>query len=232
MVILLLLLSVSEGAAEPSQFWYALGNPQIDVFVIQVVSVEEQASACRGDPGGELIVRRVVRGQHLLPGSFRFCLTSEPGEGVDQRALVQGSSWIVLHYVDVSAVNSRLLSLRLPFIPYSDANLATVDSMAVRDSPLLKPLGVSVLLLSLAAIVLFLTLRSSRERGASPRVWASLRFCTVLSAGAAILAYWWYEKLMSPYYDIRIDVLVLWPLLGFALLAALGASLLRPHSQP
>ena len=145
--------------------------------------------------------------------------------------MVQGTSWIVVQYVFNSAGNSRLLSLRLPFIPYSDANLATVDTMAARDSLLLKPLAVAILLFSLAAIVLYVTLYSNRDREIGSRLRASLRLGVILSAAAAMLSYAAYEKLMSSFYDIRIDLLIFWPLLGFALIAALGASLLGPRTR-
>lgn len=188
---------------DPSYARSLIEDPQFGVMEVTILAAEV-VEGTRGDPPrGSLRVTEVLRGGLVL-GEYRYVLLS-------QKLPEQGPSWaaeplegprtgdqLVVFGGQPVAEGGKLV-LQGPLIEAGEDQKTWIKAHLVRNSRALVPLFWIVVL--------------SPALGFLPKVrWVSPLIC--------VLAYGSYEVLMNPVYNIRIDLLLLWP--------ALVASLFTP----
>jgi hypothetical protein len=203
---------------------FSLENPSLSVFALEVEDLEAPAGCLRG-LGGHLQVREIFRTSRPSVGKYSFCLTLPPGfEPESHQALQSGGRYLTVDYVPLDNVKQRHLDLQPPLLLDSPEARQALAQLMVVDSPLMLPLCLGVLILPLVSVV---SLVLAERHAAWPRL---LRGLSLLAPPTAVGLYLWYESLVSPYYNIRIDLLLLWPALLVAALSWMVAllRLVRP----
>ena len=184
-------------------------NPQFTVMVVRILTADVAQGTNQTPPAGSFRVVEVLRGRWVEPGGeYRYRILS-PRSGAD------GPGWgaMPLHgpraeseLIVFTAVGAQpvppgsTIILQGPLIVAGASQRKAVAAALVHDSRLLWPLFVVIVLSPVLAAL-------PRHRWLAPAV--------------GIAAYIAYETLMSNAYDIRIDLLVLWPALIVSVAAAL-----------
>lgn len=194
-------------------------NPQFTVLAVEVLRAGIVKGTNAAPPEGEFRVVEVLRGK-IRPGVYRYRVmlhrrstedaavwNSRPAHGP-----APGDKVIVFAYVGAQPLaEGGVISLQGPMIRDVPRLRAEVTRSLVHDSKLELPL----FLLILAAPAL-----------------GFLRRFGWLSPVVAFGAYVVYEAQMSPTYDIRVDLLFLWPALVASVLVPLAVHAWRRWTEP
>lgn len=194
-------------------------DPQFTVLVVKVLRAKIVEGTNAAPPEGQFRVVEVLRGRNVPRGrySYRF-VSGRPRQDEDPATWnskpvhgpVPGDDLIVFTYVgDQPKAEGDLIALQGPMIRDVPRLRDQVAGKLVHDSKLMFPLFLLVL--------------------ASP-VLGFVRRIGWLSIPVAFGAYSVYERLMSPAYDIRIDLLLIWPALIASVVVPLAASFWRRRS--
>lgn len=215
--------------------WF-LENPQLAVLLVEVTEARVSQGRNAAPPEGRLRVEQVLRGD-LAPGSYRYrVLTSEGLNDRDARGELTrewrerplagpetGDRVVAFSYLgDDAPQPGGWIALQGPQVRVTPESLPSIESEIVRNSPLLGPLATTATLLPLAGMVcLLLSLRRTVAETTRRR----LAHASVALPLVALAAYLAYERLLSPAYNIRIDLLLMVPLLALGLAASLAGTL-------
>lgn len=196
-------------------------DPQFTVLVVKVLRAGVVEGTNAAPPEGEFRVVKVLRGRNVTRGryGYRF-VAGRPRQDEDPTAWssepvhgpVPGDELIVFTYVgDQPKAEGDLIALQGPMIRDVPRLRDQVTGKLVYDSALQLPLFLLVL--------------------ASP-ILGFVRRIGWLSIPVAFGAYAAYERLMSPEYDIRIDLLFIWPALIASVVVPLAAGFWRSARRP
>ncbi len=227
----------SRGVVEevPDELSFAR-NSAFSVFAVTIVRAETQLRTDGDSPDGVLRVDQVLRGRDVTPGEYDYRLPARPRRDIneqDQRERTappptdgpaDGDHLVVFSYLGTQPLqDDSLIVLQGPLIRDTPENRALVEDQLVHESRLLAPLFFLVLLVVAVALAsLLLSMRAS-----SPHRTHRL---PVILPPIAVILYLIYESLVSPYANIRIDLLVLWPALAVAIIVC-GVGLARSRSR-
>jgi len=193
-------------------------NPQFTVLVVEVLRADVVEGTNAAPPEGKFRVVKVLRGRNVRRGDYLYKVIlhkpntedaavwgSQPAHGP-----APGDKLIVFAGVGSQSVaEGGVIALQGPMIRDIPRLRDQVTGKLVYDSELQFPLFLLVLAAPFLGFV--------RRIG-----W--------LSIPLAFGAYAVYERLMSPYYDIRIDLLLIWPALIASVVVPLAASFWRRRS--
>jgi|SRR5215203_1954378 len=192
-------------------------DPQFTVLVVEVLRAGIVEGTNAAPPDGEFRVVKVLRGRNVRRGDYLYKVIlhkpntedaavwgSQPAHGP-----VPGDKLIVFAGVSQLVSEGGFIALQGPMIRDVPGLRDQVVRNLVYDSELMFPLFLLVL--------------------ASP-ILGFVRRIRWLSIPVAFGAYAVYERLMSPAYDIRIDLLFIWPALLASVLVPLAASFWRRRS--
>lgn len=212
-VILILLIAAVAQQSERSLIVEDLGsastlidNPQFTVLVVEIVDPRVIAGTNAHPPEGKFRVLEVLRGRNVEPGVFEYRKLTVPAEARDQKLWnsqplvgpAQHDRLIVFTYVGSQRPPAgSLIVLQGPMIRDTPELRAKLVKRLKHDSPFQIPLALVIL------ISPFLALRKRQP-------W--------LSAPVALIAYAAYESTISIYYDIRVDLLILLPVVAVSVL--------------
>ncbi|MES1243851.1 MAG: hypothetical protein ABUT39_19755 [Acidobacteriota bacterium] len=196
-------------------------NPQFTVLAVKVLRAGIVQGTNAAPPEGEFQVVEVLRGGGSVgPGTYRYKVAlhrqaTEDAAVWDSRPVhgpVPGDELIVFTYAGSQPVaNGGILWLQGPMIRDTPSLRTRVVENLEHDSELQFPL----FLLILAAPALGFVRRIG---------WLSLP--------VAFGAYAVYENLMSSAYDIRVDLLLIWPALIASAVVPLAAHAWRRRQAP
>jgi hypothetical protein len=209
---------------------YLLANPEFDILVVRVLEADDRDGTNADPPAVTLEIEEVLRGpsrqgtvsarwygpiwhEDLAPeGGTAEAWQSRPlsGPTVGDRLIVFGGSGPEGVFTVQAHAVYRL----------TEANRQAVFEHAARTHsvPVFIALWVGMGASALGALTLFVVSFFAEEpAGRAER----LRLGVVACAVAALVLYVIYESGISPYAAIRIDLLLLWPALGLAVV--LGA---------
>jgi hypothetical protein len=210
--------AVALGDLEPGDG--VLANPSFDLVVVEVQEVRGG-----GDPvEATVLVREVVRGR-ARPGETAVARWDRPEPAGRERVEPPAPGTRLL----AAGIGARLrdgsyqLSVARTFAA-SAANLEIARRTMARPAPSPWPVVLAALG-GWVSIAVARAVRSSRAR-------APLAIGAVASAVAAVGLYAVYERNMSPYYTIRVDLLFVWPAVAAALLVPAGVWWLLYRRRP
>lgn len=196
-----------------------LQNPQFTVMVVKIIKADIVEGTHGSPPTGLLRVVEVLRGKLVKSGEYRYQILSsrtqeeEPdGNKAPLHGPRAGSELIVFAYLgEKPRAEGDTVFLQGPLIEAGQEQRAVVKDSLVHDSPVLLPL--------------FLVVMISPLLGLLPRYgW--------LAPAVALTAYVAYETLMSPFYNIRVDVLLLWPALAASVVVPIITHVWRKRRRP
>ena len=198
---------------------YALDNPLMYIFVATVDQIIPNPDKKSGpeDSAGNLNVLEVIRGHNIEVGriSARWNLTDKPVNVARNqppqipRPLKIGDEVIVFSWVDDSGV-----AVVNYFYEYSAENKKrALTHMAPPEwAPNIKLVLFLLILIfpimGLIMQVLFYTLKTDSRR------MRSLYLCSIVAPVLTLIVYFIYEMGISSYSNIRIDLLIIWPVVG------------------
>jgi hypothetical protein len=194
-------------------------NPQITVMVVKVLRAGIVKGTNAAPPEGEFRVVQVLRGRYVPPGDYRYKvslhrLSTEDAAVWDSTPVhgpVPGDGLIVFAYVGSQPVaEGDIIPLQGPMIRDIPSLRTRVIESLEHDSKLQFPLFLLIL--------------------ASPALGFFRRFGW-LSIPLAFGAYRVYENSMSSAYDIRVDLLLIWPALIASVVVPLVAHAWRRRRQ-
>jgi hypothetical protein len=187
-------------------------NPQFTVLAVEVLQAEIVEGTNAAPPEGKFRVVKVLRGPNVKRGDYLYKVILHKPNTEDAAVWgpqpahgpVPGDKLIVF-----AGVGSQ---------PVAEGGVIALQGPMIRDVPRLRDQVVDQLVYdSKLMFPLFLLILASPILGFVRRIrW--------LSIPVAFWAYSVYERLMSPAYDIRIDLLLIWPALLASVLVPLVAS--------
>ena len=186
-------------------------DPQFTVLAVEVLHAEIVEGTNAAPPEGKFRVVKVLRGRNVRRGDYLYKVILHKPNTEDAAVWgpqpahgpVPGDKLIVFAGVSQLVSEGGLIALQGPMIPDTPRLRDQVVDQLVYDSELMFPLFLLIL--------------------ASP-ILGFVRRLRWLSVPVAFGAYSVYERLMSPAYDIRIDLLFIWPALLASVLVPLAAS--------
>jgi len=226
----------SAGVDELVQARWFLEDPQFAVLLVEVTEARVAQGRNAEPPEGRLRVDRVLRGD-LAPGSYRYRVLAPQGTNDrDARGELTrewrerplagpetGERVVVFSYLGHEPTQpGGWITLQGPQVRYTPESLPSIESQIVRNSPLLGPLATTAMFLPVAGVVCLLL---SLRRALAETTRRQLERASVALPLVALAAYLAYEQLLSPVYNIRIDLLLLYPLLMLGLAASLAGAL-------
>ncbi len=193
-------------------------NPQFTVLAVEVLRADIVEGTNVAPPEGQFRVIKVLRGRNVRRGDYLYKVilhkpntedaavwAAQPAHGP-----VPGDKLIVFAGVGSQPVaEGGVIALQGPMIRDVPRLRGQVAGELVYDSELMFPLFLLVL--------------------ASP-ILGFVRRIGWLSIPVAFGAYAVYERLMSPAYDIRIDLLFIWPALLASVVVPLAVHVWRRRS--
>ena len=226
----------SPGVDDLAQARWFLEDPQFAMLLVEVTEARVSQGRNAAPPEGRLRVERVLRGE-LAPGSYRYRVSApeglddrdargEPTREWRERPLAgpeTGDRVVAFSYLgDAPPQPGGWILLQGPRVRYTPESLSSIESEIVRDSPFLGPLFATALFLPVAGVVCLLL---SLWRAVAETTRRRLERASVALPLVALAAYLVYDGLLSPAYDIRIDLLLLYPLLALGLAASVAGAL-------
>ena len=216
-----------------------LRNPAYDILVVTVLAVET-ANATNGNPPRvELRVEEVLRGEDRGPtvmvawqapvfhedvkdpGGVTEAWKARPLAGPEIAAKL-----IVFSIGPAEAAGVQAWSV----YRFSPQNRALVLEHAATERSGRIQIPVFFLLLALPVVIVILFVRASSAK-ISPRARRRLRQAVSALAVLTLGLYVFYESGISVYSNIRVDLIVVWPAVGTAIVVG-GLSLFKPRFRP
>ncbi len=216
-----------------------LRNPAYDILVVTVLAVEAADATNGNPPRVELRVEEVLRGADRGPAVmvtwqapvFHEDVKDAGGvtEGWKARPLAGpevAAKLIVFSIGPAEAAGVQAWSV----YRFSPQNRAVVLEHAATERSGRIQIPVFFLLLALPVAIVILFVRASSAK-ISPRAQRRLRQAVSALAVLTLGLYVFYESGISAYSNIRVDLIVVWPAVGAALVVG-SLSLFRPLFRP
>ena len=216
-----------------------LKNPAYDVLVVTVLGVEAADATNGNPPRVELRVEEVLRGEDRGPTVMVTWQAPVFHEDVkDSQGVTEGwkarpiespevaAKLIVFSIGPTEAAGVQAWSV----YRFSPQNRAVVLEHAATERSGQIQIPVFFLLLALPVLIVILFVRTSSAK-ISPRARRRLRHAVSALAVLTLGLYVFYESGISAYSNIRVDLIVVWPAVGIAIVVA-GLALFRPLSRP
>ena len=216
-----------------------LKNPAYDILVATVRAVEATGATNANPPKIDLSVEEVLRGPDrggtvmVTWQAPVFHEDTKDSGGVTEawkaRPLAGpevGAKLIVFSIGPTEAQGVQAWSV----YRFSPQNRAVVLEHAATERSGRVQIPVFFLLLALPVVIVVLFVRASSAR-TSPRARQRLRQAVSALAVLTLGLYVFYESGISGYSNIRIDLIVVWPAVGAALVVG-SLSLIQPMSRP
>ncbi len=216
-----------------------LRNPAYDILVVTVLAVEAAGATNGNPPRVELRVEEVLRGEDRGPtvmvtwqapvfhedvkasGGFTEAWKARPLAGPEIAAKL-----IVFSIGPAEAAGVQAWSV----YRFSPQNRAVVLEHAATERSGRIQIPVFFLLLALPVVIVILFVRAS-SANISPRAQRRHRRAVSALAVLTLGLYVFYESGISAYSNIRVDLIVVWPAVGAAIVVA-GLSLFGPWLRP
>ena len=212
-----------------------LKNPAYDILVVTVLSVEPTGTTNANPPKVELSVEEVLRGEDrgatvMVTGQAPVFHedTKDPG-GVTEAWKVRplagpevAAKLIVFSIGPTEAAGVQAWSV----YRFSPQNRAVVLEHAATERSGRIQIPLFFLLLALPVMIVILFVRASSAK-ISPRAQRRLRQVIFALAVLTLGLYVFYEFGISVYSNIRVDLIVVWPAVGAAMVV--GVLSLFPH---
>ena len=199
-----------------------LRNPTFSVLVVSITEATVESGTNGSPPHGTLDVEVVLRGRYFSAEEYRYrMMPSRGGSGYDDLrpewstkpldGPASGDRLIVFSYTSKAVAPGSVFTLQGPLIRDTPEVRRQLEARLVHESWLRVPLFFIVLFLPLMALGALLVSRNSPPASGSARMLSRL---SMILPPLAFLFYFLYEWLLSSAYDIRVDLLLLWPVLA------------------
>lgn len=216
-----------------------LRNPAYDILVVTVLAVETADATNGNPPRVELRVEQVLRGADRGPTVMVtwqapvFHEDVKDSEGVTEawKARPLAGPEVAAQLIVFSIGPAEAAGVQAGSVyRFSPQSRAVVLEHAATERSGRIQIPVFFLLLALPVAIVILFVRASSAE-ISPRAQRRCRQAVSALAVLTLGLYVFYESGISAYSNIRIDLIVVWPAVGAAIVVA-GLSLFRPRLQP
>ncbi len=216
-----------------------LRNPAYDILVVTVLAVETVDATNRNPPKVELRVEEVLRGAdrgQTVMATWQAPIfhedVTDPG-GVTEawKARPLASPEVAAKLIVFSIGPAEAAGVQAGSVyRFSHQNRAVVLEHAATERSGRIQIPVFFLLLALPVVIVILFVRAS-SANISPRAQRRHRQAVSALAVLTLGLYTFYESGISAYSNIRVDLIVVWPAVGAAMVVA-GLSLFKPRFRP
>lgn len=206
-----------------------LKNPAFDILVVTVLAVEDQGATNAAPPKVRLRIDEVIRGEvrdATLMVRWQAPVAHEDvaeGGGVAEawKARPLKGPEIGAKLIVFAIDHSEVAGVQAAYVyRFSPHNRQMVREHAVMERSARIQIALFFVLLALAVLSVWLFVRSSSER-LSKRAQQGLRGAVPALALLTLGVYLFYESGISAYSNIRVDLLLVWPAVGAALIVGL-----------